>query len=410
MLYSDATDWLFNQFPSYQSIGVKAYKPDLHNIKNICSTLNISIDRIPKIHVAGTNGKGSTCNMLASILMESGYKTGLFTSPHINDFRERISINNILIPEQNVIDFVNLIQSVEWSTQPSFFEISFALALFHFNSENCDVCIIETGLGGRLDATNIITPILSIITNISLDHTDILGETIEEIAYEKAGIIKSHIPVIIGEYQEKTLPIFIQKANELDTKIYKAWENDISTNQLYFKANYQIKNEKTVRTAIKTLINLGYKITEKTIDNGLNNLLFNTPFKGRLQVISSKPMVMLDVAHNEAGINELIKNITLTKSGRLHIIYGASKDKKIENILSIFPIDAKIYFCAFSNERSFTIDLFKKSIESKYPITNYFPSIKDAYNIILQSVNTEDTILITGSFFLISDFFKFFST
>lgn len=410
MLYSDATNWLFDQFPSYQSIGAKAYKPDLHNITNICSVLNISVDQIPKIHVAGTNGKGSTCTMLSSIFMEAGYKTGIFTSPHINDFRERIAVNNNLIHEENVISFVKLIQSIEWSTKPSFFEISFALALFHFNAENCDVCIIETGLGGRLDATNIISPILSIITNISLDHTDILGDTVEEIAFEKAGIIKKNTPVIIGEFQKNTYPVFLQKAKEVNSTIYNTWDNEISDNQLFFQTNYQIKNEKTVRTAIPLLINQGFNISEQNIENGIKNLSINTSFKGRLQIISNHPTVILDVAHNEAGINELIQHLNMNEGGQLHIIYGASSDKKIDSILTLFPVNSNIYFCSFSNERSFTLELFKKTVNNKYPIKNYFPSIKEAYEQLLQAVNKEDTILITGSFFLISDFFKFFST
>jgi dihydrofolate synthase/folylpolyglutamate synthase len=409
MLYSDATNWLFNQFPSYQSIGAKAYKPDLHNITHICSVLNISVDQIPKIHVAGTNGKGSTCTMLSSIFMEAGYKTGIFTSPHINDFRERIAVNNNLIHEENVISFVKLIQSIEWSTKPSFFEISFALALFHFNAENCDVCIIETGLGGRLDATNIISPILSIITNISLDHTDILGDTVEEIAFEKAGIIKKNTPVIIGEFQENTYPVFLQKAKEVNSTIYNTWDIEISDNQLFFQTNYQIKNEKTVRTAIPLLINQGFNISEQNIENGIKNLSINTSFKGRLQIISNHPTVILDVAHNEAGINELIQHLNMNEGGQLHIIYGASSDKKIDSILTLFPVNSNIYFCSFSNERSFTLELFKKTVNNKYPIKNYFPSIKEAYEHLFQAVNKEDTILITGSFFLISDFFKFFS-
>jgi len=342
--------------------------------------------------------------------MEAGYKTGIFTSPHINDFRERIAVNNVLIQEENVISFVKIIQSIEWSTKPSFFEISFALALFHFNAENCDVCIIETGLGGRLDATNIISPILSIITNISLDHTDILGDTVEEIAFEKAGIIKKNTPVIIGEFQENTYPVFLQKAKEVNSTIYNTWDNEISDNQLFFQTNYQIKNEKTVRTAIPLLINQGFNISEQNVETGIKNLSINTSFKGRLQIISNHPTVILDVAHNEAGINELIQHLNMNEGGQLHIIYGASSDKKIDSILTLFPANSNIYFCSFSNERSFTLELFKKTVTNKYLIKNYFHSIKEAYEHLFQAVNKEDTILITGSFFLISDFFKFFST
>ena len=408
MLYNEAIDWLFQQFPSYQNVGKVAYKPDLGNIKILCERLDINTNKVPFIHIAGTNGKGSTSNMLASILMEAGYNTGIFTSPHILDFRERIVINNKLISEEVVVNFIELIQTMNWEIQPSFFEITFALALYHFNLEECDICVIETGLGGRLDATNIITPTLSIITNISLDHTDLLGDTIEKIAFEKAGIIKPNIPILIGEYNPNTYPIFELKAKNNNSKIYNTWDLVYDENKSVYTYGYLSKNEKTVRVAVSILNSLNFNIEDTSVEQGILNLYKNTPFKARLQTISEHPKLILDVAHNVDGIKELIKVIEKIKTGSLHIIYGASADKNIIEILPLFPKEATLYFSEFTNSRSLKIadinqnsnfnKLFKEKSENISPLLNKLKS----------TVNKEDTILITGSFFLISDFFTFF--
>ncbi len=408
MLYKEAIDWLFQQFPSYQNVGKVAYKPDLGNIITLCERLGIYTNKVPFIHIAGTNGKGSTSNMLASILMEAGYKTGTFTSPHILDFRERIVINNKLISEGEVVEFIVLIQTINWDIQPSFFEITFALALYHFNLEKCDICIIETGLGGRLDATNIISPILSIITNISLDHTDLLGDTLEKIAFEKAGIIKESTPVLIGEFNTYTYPVFQKKAKETKSILFNTWDVIYDDKKSINKYGYLFKNEKTVRIAVSILNTLNFNISENYVNKGISNLYSNTPFKARLQTISEKPKVIVDVAHNVAGIKELVEIIEKIKTGNLHIIYGASADKDIEEIIPLFPVNSNLYFSEFSNNRSLKIDELNNITTLKDHFKEKHKNISSIFTKIKNSINEEDTILITGSFFLISDFFSFF--
>ena len=405
MHYSEAIEWLFQQFPSYQNIGKSAYKPDLGNIQQLCERLDINHSYLKYIHIAGTNGKGSTSNMLASILMEAGYKVGTFTSPHLIDFRERIAVNDQLIPENDVITFCKKVQESSLTFSPSFFEITFAMALKHFLNSSCDICVIETGLGGRLDATNIITPILSVITNISLDHTDLLGDTLPKIATEKAGIIKQNIPVVIGEYHADTLPIFKEQAKKLNADIYFAFEEV----ELSEQNNYKSLNERTVRGTVHKLRELQVEISNQALTNGIENLAKNRNFFGRFQVIQQEPLTIIDVSHNEAGLKktfELLKNI---QKGKLHIVFGASSDKNLTDILPLFPKDASYYFTVFSSNRSCTKqELIKKSRNNNLNI-EFFDSFEKAFNHTKHIVNKEDTLLITGSFFLISDFIKLFS-
>ena len=405
MHYSEAIEWLFQQFPSYQNIGKSAYKPDLGNIQQLCESLDINHSYLKYIHIAGTNGKGSTSNMLASILMEAGYKVGTFTSPHLIDFRERIAVNDQLIPENEVISFCQKVQASNLAFSPSFFEITFAMALKHFLNSKCDICVIETGLGGRLDATNIITPILSVITNISLDHTDLLGDTLPKIATEKAGIIKQNIPVVIGEYHADTLPIFKEQAKKLNADIYFAFEEVELSEQI----NYKSLNERTVRGTVHKLRELQVEISNQALTNGIENLAKNRNFFGRFQVIQQEPLTIIDVSHNEAGLKktfELLKNI---QKGKLHIVFGASSDKNLTDILPLFPKDASYYFTVFSSNRSCTKqELIKKSRNNNLNI-EFFDSFEKAFNHTKHIVNKEDTLLITGSFFLISDFIKLFS-
>ena len=409
MSYSHTVDWLFNQFPSYQNIGKKAYKPDLSNISRLCEKLNIDFSRLKYIHVAGTNGKGTTTNMISSILIEEGYKVGTFTSPHIEDFRERIVINNQLISEDEVISFCDKVKKAKLDISPSFFEISFAMALNHFLNEMCDVCVIETGLGGRLDSTNIINPILSIITNISLDHTDILGNTLESIAFEKGGIIKDNTPVVIGEYHKDTFPTFEKIATDKIATLNKAWDTDFNNEVFIYKHGYLNTNERTVRCAIE-IIKETFPISDVSITNGIKNIHLNTPYRGRFQVIHENPTVILDVGHNEDGISSCLMMVKKQLKGNLHIIYGASSDKDLSKITPLFPNQATLYFSEFSNNRSYKIADFKKNVEKIIRFSNYFTSIEEIYPKLKTSVNKEDTILITGSFFIIHDFFRFFSS
>ena len=405
MHYSEAIDWLFQQFPSYQKIGKTAYKPDLGNIKQLFECLGINHTHLKYIHIAGTNGKGSTSNMLSSILMEAGYKVGTFTSPHLIDFRERIAINDQLIPESAVISFCQEVQQNNLSFEPSFFEITFAMALKHFINTNCEICIIETGLGGRLDATNIITPILSIITNISLDHTDLLGDTITKIAFEKAGIIKPNVPLIIGEHHPDTLNVFQEKALKNNATIHYAFEEF----ELEETNNYKAINERTVKCTVKKLNTLGFTISKQHLKNGIDNLIKNRNFIGRFQIIENTPLTILDVSHNEAGLKSTFELLKKVQKGKLHILFGASSDKNLEDILPLFPKDASYYFTVFSSNRSCTKEeLIYKSRNTHLNIL-FFDSLEDTLIHTKTTVNKEDTLLITGSFFLISDFIKLFS-
>ncbi len=404
--YTETIDWLFQQFPSYQAIGAAAYKPDLGNILNLLGHLGHPEKNLRFIHIAGSNGKGSTSSLLASILKENGEKVGLFTSPHIQDFRERIRINGEMISEQAVIDFCQPFQSNQLQIEPSFFEITFAMALEHFNKEKCTICVIETGLGGRLDATNCITPLLSIITNISIEHTQFLGNTLAEISAEKAGIIKPTIPVIIGESTPETKTVFSATAIKNEAPIIWA-ENFESTEIFRFPllGNYQRLNFRTVLCAIETLKSQGFSITQETIQKGLDNLTINTGFYGRMQIVSSQPTTILDVSHNVDGIQKTLESVISSLTGKLHIIYGTSSDKNYEEIVELFPNDASLNFCTFSNQRSITRKQIEDLIQKKKLKATIFENVKSAISEVQSTANKEDTILVFGSFFLVSDFF-----
>ncbi len=403
--YEEAIDWLFEQFPAYQKIGAVAYKPDLSNTLSLCKQLNIDFNQLQYIHVAGTNGKGSTSNILASICMEKGLKTGLFTSPHIQDFRERILVNGIQISQERVVSFCQQIRNLTLEVKPSFFEITWALTLTHFIESKCEICIIETGLGGRLDSTNIISPILSVITNIGMDHVAILGDTLEKIAFEKAGIIKVNIPVVIGETLPQTVDVFQETVIKRNAKIYWA-EKQTFKIPFHFPADsFQWKNERTVRTAIQALNELGFDFSETQIKLGIENTKKNTGFRGRFEIISQNPLTIVDAAHNVDGIKQLLHSIKSQVSGQLHIVYGTSSDKDLQSILSLFPKDATFHLTEFSSERSAKVHDLRTTAESLDLKASYYSKMKDAVESAQQSANKTDTILITGSFFLISDLF-----
>lgn len=401
--YQEAIDWLFEQFPAYQKVGVSAYKPDLDNILSLCAQLQIDFHSLKCIHVAGTNGKGSTSNMLASIFTQKGFRTGLFTSPHITDFRERIRVNGIEIPEQQVVDFCLEIQQLKLEVAPSFFEITWALALRYFLAENCDYCIIETGLGGRLDATNILSPILSIITNIGLDHVAILGDSLEKIAFEKAGIIKSKTPVVIGETLPESKAVFLEKAKQMQAPIFWAEASKFNVPFHFPENSYQWINERTVRTAIEVL---DLNFTEEDIRLGIQNLHENTGFRGRFEILQTSPLTVLDVAHNVDGIRQVLKTILPMNQGNMHIVYGTSSDKDLTQIISLFPSDAQFYLTPFTNERSAKLEDLKQISHQLQLQSQFFTHVKEAYTAAQHAANKKDTILITGSFFLISDFFE----
>lgn len=406
LTYSEAVSWLFEQFPSYQLLGSKAYKPTLENTTKLLSILGNPQNNLKSVHVAGSNGKGSTCSMIASTLTEAGYKVGLFTSPHIEDYTERIRINGIPIDEKSVVDFVAKMKASKLDFEPSFFEMTFALALEYFKSNQCEIAIIETGLGGRLDATNVITPLLSVITNISLEHTQILGDTLELIAMEKAGIIKQGVPIITAEQNPTIQSIFESKANQLNAPYYLFDENHLVPDDFPLLGDYQKDNFKLAGSALAELKKVGFSIEFDHISRGLKRLNENTGLKARLQIWKQDPLTILDVSHNPDGIKNTLKSILNLNEGDLHVIYGTSADKDISSILAEFPNDARMYLTEFTNPRSAKIDQLKAAVNDKnFHSVNYFSDAHAGLSMAQNTAKQSDTILIIGSFFLVADFF-----
>ncbi len=408
--YKSTVEWLFTQFPSYQVIGSKAYKPTLDKVLKLSEHFGNPGKSLKFIHVAGSNGKGSVSSMLASILKESGVRVGLFTSPHIRDFRERIRINGEMITEEEVIDFVERVKNLNLDFSPSFFEITFVLALLHFKNQNADICVIETGLGGRLDATNIIDPICSIITSISLEHTQILGDTIEQIAFEKAGIIKKNRPVFVSSVLLPEAKEVIQKRAELlNSELSIASPIDLpETHQ--FSPDYQRANFGLVRSVIDHLCAIGYAITNENIKTGIIHLSQNSGFRGRMQLVQEQPKVFLDVSHNPDGIEKTILSLMPEVDGRLLIIYGSSNDKDLTSIASVLPGETIYLFTTFNHPRSADLTQLKEGFsELNAREKHFFIKEADSLDFALSTASQEDTILVIGSFFLLEYFFDFFS-
>jgi dihydrofolate synthase/folylpolyglutamate synthase len=402
--YQKTVEWLFQQFPSYQNIGGEAYKPGLKNITQLLTYFDNPHHDLKFIHVAGTNGKGSTCSMLASILTESGNTIGLFTSPHILDFRERMRVNGKMVGEDFVIECTQKIKTSDFGFQPSFFEISFLMALLYFKKSNCNICVIETGLGGRLDATNVIYPMISLITNISIEHTQYLGNTITEIAGEKAGIIKKNIPVIIGEKELESSSVFDRIAKEQNAPIFYASNEQITVPPDFpLLGTHQQSNFTLVCKALEVIRN-DFPVSIGNIESGLNNLSKNTGFYGRLQIVEKEPLVIFDVSHNEAGIKVTLDYFK--EKEKLIIVYGTSADKNLDAIFKLFPKQANYFFTEFTNERSASLEQLSE-FSSKYSLKGkFYTNPKNALTGAKSIANKTNTILVFGSFFLISDFFE----
>ena len=401
MNYTETVDWLYNQLPVYQRDGFIKYKLDLNSIKSVCNFLQNPQDNFKSIHVAGTNGKGSTSHMLASIFHEGGYKVGLYTSPHLIDFRERIKLNGKKIPESNVVDFVKKYQDYFKKNKISFFEMTVAMAFYYFSKSKVDIAIIETGLGGRLDATNIINPIISIITNVGLDHQEFLGEDIKQIAREKAGIIKSFKPVVISEYQSSIHKIFIDKANEKNSDIYLANDIDVSDFSTDLQGSFQKKNIKGVIKSLSIMDDLS--ISTKDIKKGLLNVINNTGLRGRWEIINQSPKTILDVGHNLEAFKETIKAFDEISFGELRIVIGFVKGKNFEKILRSLPKDAYYYFCQPDINRALKVEEifnYSKKIGIK---GKSFLNVKSAYQCCCDESRKEDLIFIGGSNFIVSD-------
>ncbi len=425
MTYEQTLHYLYNKLPMFSRTGAKAYKADLKNTLALCNHLGDPQNKLKTIHVAGTNGKGSTSHMLAAIFQQNGYKTGLYTSPHLKDFRERIKINGEMITKKFVADFIEKIKSFSEEIEPSFFELTFVMALEYFAKSNIDIAIIETGLGGRLDSTNVITPELSVITNIGFDHTDILGNTLEKIAFEKAGIIKPNIPVVIGETTSETKKVFLDKAKEMKAPIFFAEKkftivsvnsvdetlqiellnNNTGTKLKYnldLTGLYQQKNLQTVLTAVDILKNK-FSLKEENIARALRNIKNLTGLYGRWEVIHKNPMIVLDVAHNVDGMQQLVNQINSIKYNKVHIIFGMVKDKEIEKVLAILPQQAQYYFTEAQTPRALpATELLERALN--FSLTgNAFTSVNDAMQAAIAASSKDDLIIVCGSVFVVGE-------
>lgn len=425
MTYEESIHYLYDKLPLFSRSGAKAYKADLKNTLALCHFLDNPQNKIKTVHIAGTNGKGSVSHILAAIFQENGYKTGLYTSPHLKDFRERIKINGRMIEEAFLVDFVEKTKVYSEKIQPSFFELTFVMALDYFFEQNVDVAIIETGLGGRLDSTNVITPLLSVITNISFDHTDILGDTLAKIAYEKAGIIKPTIPVVIGEAVPETKTVFEHKAKETNSILcfteneyeivatrYDIKYLEIETiskksgekNQYHLDLNgfYQQKNLLTVLTAVE-LLKKNFMFTEEKIKSALSHVKKITGLEGRWEVIHENPVVVLDVAHNEDGIRQLVHQIDQSKFDQLHIIFGMVKDKDPDKVLSQLPATAKFYFTKAQIPRALPEEELQQKANQYQLKGAAFPDVNQALKAALDKASEKDMIIVCGSVFVVGE-------
>jgi len=427
MNYQQTIQYLFSQLPMYQRVGKAAYKANLNNTIALDKYFNHPHQLFKTIHVAGTNGKGSVSHMLASVLMEAGYKVGLYTSPHLKDFRERIRINGIVIPEKNVIEFVENHKNIFESLKPSFFEMTVAMAFHYFAEERVEIAVIEVGLGGRLDSTNIIVPELSIITNIGLDHTDLLGNSLKSIAIEKAGIIKANVPILIGETQEEVKDVFVERANELKTPIffadseYRVISDKISENGLqYFTVEgnnsmgldslcvdllglYQSKNLPVVLAAIDLLRSREFSVTQNDIQEGLKNVVRNTTLMGRWQIIDHSPLIVCDTGHNAEGIKQIVNQLLTTPHNLLHIVFGVVGDKDAGAILSLLPKNANYFFTKASIPRALNENqLYSLALEHGLHGKTY-PNVPEALRAAREQAAKNDLIFIGGSTFVVAD-------
>ena len=403
MTYQETLHYLFSQLPMYQRIGAAAYKVDLNNTHQLCELLDHPERNFKSIHVAGTNGKGSTSHMLASVLQEAGYSVGLYTSPHLKDFRERVKINGAMISEEEVMHFVANHKTDFENINLSFFEWTVGLAFTYFLNQKVDIAIIETGLGGRLDSTNVVIPEVSVITNIGLDHTQFLGDTLEKIAGEKAGIIKNKVPVVIGETQDETEAVFISKAKEMNAPFYFADQLIRSNLQTDLLGGYQKKNIKTVLQTITLLKQKGWEIKDKDIEIGLLNVVNNTGLLGRWQVLGNEPLIICDTGHNEAGIFEITQQLAAMDYQSLHVVFGAVNDKSIDTILQLLPVDARYYLCEAAIPRALPIHELAAKFTDCHLVFETHVSVKSALEAAKQRAGIHDLVFVGGSTFVVAE-------
>ncbi len=426
MTYQQTIDYLFSRLPMFSRIGAAAYKPDLDNTIALCNALGNPETKFKSIHIAGTNGKGSVSHMLAAILQTAGYKTGLYTSPHLKDFRERIKINGEMISEEAVIAFTQKIKPLAEELEPSFFEITVAMAFDYFVNEKVDIAVIETGLGGRLDSTNVILPELSVITNIGWDHMNLLGDTLEKIAGEKAGIIKNNIPVVVGEVLPETTPVFEEMANKknsaliiasqkrsvtdwswkdhlLEVQVAEEHKTDHKVFQLDLPGIYQAKNLLTVLEACFQLQNKGWQISNEHIHTALKKVKKINGLHGRWELIHQSPAVVMDVAHNEDGIRQLIRQIEITTYHNLHIILGMVNDKDVDKVLGLLPTNAHYYFTKAQIPRAMPEAQLATKAHSFDLKGTEWPEVNAALKAAIAGAHKDDLIIVCGSVFLVGE-------
>jgi dihydrofolate synthase / folylpolyglutamate synthase len=426
MTYQQTIDYLFTRLPMFSQIGAAAYKKDLHNTIALCSLLNDPQKKFKSVHVAGTNGKGSVSHMLAAVFQAAGYKTGLYTSPHLRDFRERIRVNGVMISQEYITGFVERIQPAIEQVEPSFFEITVAMAFDYFVAEEVDIAIIETGLGGRLDSTNVITPELSVITNIGWDHMNILGNSLEAIASEKAGIIKPRIPVVIGETQPELKHIFLEAAAKAEAPIFFAdaerkvieWKSSgselvtevvkLGTDEKHFyhldlPGIYQAKNLVTVLEATHQLYLRGWNLHETQLKNGLKNVKKLTGLHGRWELVHRQPDVVLDVAHNAAGMEQLLRQVELVSPTHLHIVMGLVKDKDIHKVLALLPAHARYYFTQAHIPRALDAALLKEEAAAFNLQGEVYGDVNTALKTAIAAAKKDDLVIVCGSVFVVGE-------
>ncbi len=433
MTYHETIEYLYQQLPVFHRIGKKAFKADLSNTLKLCKHLGNPESKFNSIHIAGTNGKGSSSHYLASILQSAGYKTGLYTSPHLKSFTERIRINGTPIPENEVVSFVEKNKNFLEELKPSFFEMSVGMAFEYFAREQVDIAIIEVGLGGRLDSTNIITPILSLITNISFDHTDILGDTLPKIAFEKTGIIKPNIPVVIGERNSETEKVFLEKAKAENAPIHFAEDNykvnyfeeknlllemdiiDLYNNNTFkiesqLVGEYQTKNILGILKSIDILNQLKFEITTEAVFQGIKNVISNTGLQGRWQVLSEKPLTICDIAHNVAGISQIVSSLNKIKFNQLWMILGFVSDKDISGILKLLPKEANYIFCEANIPRALNYNELLNQAKNFGLVGVGIQNVNEAINFAILKANNDDLIYVGGSTFIVAEISEKFNT
>ncbi len=424
MDFRETLDYLYAKLPIFQRQGKAALKPNLDNTLSMLDYLGNPHQTFKSVHVAGTNGKGTSCHAIASILQEAGYQTGLYTSPHLKSFTERIRVNGEEIEEDWVVNFVEGLRDIIESVHPSFFEVTVVMAFQYFKERKVDVAIIETGLGGRLDSTNVITPEVSLITNIGYDHQDLLGESLGEIASEKAGIIKQEIPVVLGKYQTEIFEVFNLKANELraplnvKSKDYKVRSSGFSNFYREFEvfdgdkeekyttdilADYFLDNVPGIIETVQTLKKRNYVIRNEDLKKGFSRVWKNTGLKGRFQLLRDQPLMIADISHNEEGIRALLRQIDEINFEQLHIIYGTVADKKVESIVSVFPKDSCFYLTQSSVPRSMKVGDLKQLSEKMGLDGEPYKNVNDAIDTALNKASSHDLILITGSTFVVAE-------